>query len=333
MKYERAVEILREHYGLSDCEVSHIEGGVTNTTYLVTSSDGTQYIVQKLNQIFTNETVIDYQKLSKDLIAQGWDLQQLIPTIDGRVCVADQQEIWRLLTYIPADPVSDHTSVDLMHGAGSLLARLHRSLAMSAHVPVYTIPHCHDTPYLLHTLDELSEQLVGESHELAEQVLSAYRTLDPLPSAPKQLIHGDPRTTNILFRNGKPYTYIDFDMVMIGTVWVDIGDLLRAACGDTTQTHAQYNSEYIDAIIDGYATAAGLTGSPDLFHSIAMNAMRTIALELAARFLIDIVYDDHFGWDGSLFVSRSEHNLARAQAQCQIYVHSMLHEDLTPVLP
>jgi hypothetical protein len=55
------------------------------------------------------------------------------------------------------------------------------------------------------------------------------------------------------------------------------------------------------------------------FHDLAMNAMRTICLELAARFLIDIVHDDHFGWDSTLYTSRADHNFARAKAQYDIY--------------
>jgi Ser/Thr protein kinase RdoA (MazF antagonist) len=307
-------------YGLSDCEIVQIEGGVTNVTYLITASDDMRYIAQKLNPIFTQETVTDYVNVSQELIGMGWELQKIVPTLTGQTCVVDQHELWRLLTYIPADPVSKHRSVDSMHNAGSLLAQLHSSLALCKYVPKYKIPHCHDTAYFMRSLEEIANQLTGDHRVLASNVLDAYRTLTPLPKTPTQLIHGDPRTTNILYRNGVPHTYIDFDMVMISTTWIDLGDLLRAVSGDDTQSTALFNRAYVDAVMAGYAEVLELSELPSHFQKIAMNAMRTICLELASRFLIDIVHDDHFGWDKSLYANRGDHNFARAKAQYEIYV-------------
>jgi Ser/Thr protein kinase RdoA (MazF antagonist) len=306
-------------YGLSDCKIQQIEGGVTNVTYLVTASDGRQYIAQRLNPIFTAQTVNDYVNVSRELMGMGWDLQQIVPTLTEQTCVVNQNELWRLATYIPSDPTPKHRSVDTLYDVGSLLAKLHKSLALCSYIPKYTIPHCHDTDYFIHTLEGVVEQLSGEHQGLARKVLDAYPTLDPRPNTSTQLIHGDPRTTNILYRNSIPYTYIDFDMLMVSTIWVDLGDLLRAVSGDDTQSIAQFDPTYVNAVIAGYAESLGPSELPNDFHRFSMNAMRTICLELASRFLIDIVHDDHFGWDNSLYVNRGEHNFARAKAQYEIY--------------
>lgn len=51
--------------------------------------------------------------------------------------------------------------------------------------------------------------------------------------------------------------------------------------------------------------------------------MRAVALELAARFMIDVVEGTYFGWDNTRYKSRRENNLVRAEAQWKVYSDSM----------
>jgi hypothetical protein len=49
-----------------------------------------------------------------------------------------------------------------------------------------------------------------------------------------------------------------------------------------------------------------------------LRATQQIAWELSARFLIDLVRDDYFGFDAKKYASRRDHNMARAIAQLRL---------------
>jgi hypothetical protein len=46
-----------------------------------------------------------------------------------------------------------------------------------------------------------------------------------------------------------------------------------------------------------------------------LRATKQITLELAARFLIDVVHDAYFGFDTARYPHRRAHNVARARGQ------------------
>jgi hypothetical protein len=49
-----------------------------------------------------------------------------------------------------------------------------------------------------------------------------------------------------------------------------------------------------------------------------LRATQQIGWELAARFLIDVVRNDYFGFDARRYASRRDHNMARAIAQFRL---------------
>src|SRR6185295_10097166 len=75
--------------------------------------------------------------------------------------------------------------------------------------------------------------------------------------APRRVAHFDAKLDNILFAAGDPVALVDFDTIMPGAWFWDVGDLLRsgastAAEDDPDPERAVVVPERYRAIIDGY---------------------------------------------------------------------------------
>lgn len=322
--HSEARVILEKHYGKKPAKLEILKGGLTNTTYEVIDSSGERFILQQMHPIFDGRTVVDGSNVARYLETLGWEMQRLTPTTNSLPYVLQNSaEVWRLLTYIHADSM-DTTVIgtSTLQSVGSLLARLHGDLGEYKYNPLASIPHFHDASYYARRLSEAIPNLPEQPlRRLAGEIIRAFETLPEFHER-RQLIHGDPRTNNILFRESEPFTYIDFDTLMEGTIWMDIGDLLRALSCDGTQTEAHPSRDDIVAVAEGYYAESRSKLSMPSFLRRSIIAMQTMSLELAMRFLIDVVDDCYFGWDSDSYASRRDNNVARAQAQWTIYTIS-----------
>ncbi len=319
-------EIYAEYFGNALTAVHSVPGGITNKTYLIQTNKNQQYILQQLHPIFTSSAIEDFRKVSQHLKSNNWEIQEIVTSKHGKYALYDtRSNLWRLTTHIAADnPNTIEIENQQLVAVGQLLATLHNVLKRLHYQPQFRIPHFHEANYYAKRLSEVVSHLPNSTIQtLAVNVLLAYSSLPKMPIAERQLIHGDPSTNNILYRNGMPFTYIDFDTLMIGTIWIDIGDLLRSLSGDISQTIPQFSYGRIQLIINGYYEKAAPKIPIETFFDHSLLAMRHITLELTMRFLIDIVDDAYFSWDGTQFASRSDNNLARAHAQWEIYHQSL----------
>lgn len=229
--------------------------------------------------------------------------------------------IWRLTKYIDNDtrsrPINDTS--ESFRELGTILAKLHESLANIDYQPTFHLPHFHDTPYHINELRHKHAKLRGEAAALADAVLRSYDTIQPMPISPQQLIHGDPRTNNILFLNDRPFTFIDWDTVMVGSVWADVGDMLRSLVENHLLRDDSGDIQpKIRAFGDAYQNTSHLSTDHTQFFQNTINAARHISLELISRYLYDIIDDTYWSWDTGRFSSRAESNLSRASTQWKI---------------
>lgn len=315
-------EVIAAYFGKVPLESRPFGSGIVNKTYLLTTTDGQKNILQCLSPIFNEAMVQDFNEVTKQLQAAGWEVPSIVPTLDGKLYLKDTAgKLWRRLTFIESEPLTTPVLVDtVLFEIGSLLARLHQTLAAISCKPAFQIPHFHDTAYYSRRLAQLQISMPSpETKKLAGTFLAAYKSLPSLPATPVQLIHGDPQRSNILFRDSKPFTYIDFDTVMNSTIWLDIGDLLRSLVEDSLKAEMEFPKAKLQPVIDGYRQLSQPITDATRFLESSIIALRMIALELAMRFMIDIVEDNYFAWDSSQYPSRQAHNLVRARLQWSIY--------------
>lgn len=302
--------------------IQRVGGGMVNATLKVEVKDQKQ-ILQKLSPIFGPKLLDDYQVVAEHLKSDGWEMAGLIKTADGSLYQTDADgSIWRAFEYIESDHSDQVEGGESFKNYGEILGRLHRSLAKLDYEPRHKLPHFHDTEFYADELFKAIPKLSQSGMELAYDLLRVYHTeLGSLPRASHQLIHGDPRTNNMLYRDGKPFTFIDWDTLMKGTIWVDIGDMLRSIGEDALKNGKPVPLEDMNQLIEGYRQTYCPDEDPVKFRKTALLAGQTIALELAMRFVAD--YQDgakgYFDWDADTYKSRHEHNMVRAKAQYTIF--------------
>lgn len=310
-----------EAYGVHPNRIAKLGSGLVNLTFAAEASAG-NIALQQLAPDTPPEAIDDFIVYTEHLHTNGWLVPQLQPTADGQNYYRDQSgRLWRGMDLIPCDDdmPNNTASPHVLNTAGALLAHWHQSMSSLDYQPKYQVPHMHDTGYHLQKLEGYLDQLPDRSQKLAEKALGVYAKLDLLPESPSQLIHGDPKLANMLFSGGRPFTLIDFDTVMRGSSWLDIGDMLRSVLKENLRTDTRPASEVVKTVASSYRNTVGATNSLYEFIHTASQATKQITLELTARYLNDIVEQNYFTWDKHKFDSRASNHLARALDQWKVF--------------
>ncbi len=308
-------------YDLSPERTRKLGGGLVNLTFTA-QTPSSQIVLQKLTPDTTADAMEDFAIYTKHLDDSGWEVPRIYPTADGDPYVFDNKSnLWRGMEYLEADEAAPASPrIKTLGQMGTLLARWHDTMENLDYNPQHQLPHFHNTDYCMTKLENLSDMLPGYDYQsLAEQTLEAYESIESLPQTRKQLVHGDPKLANMLFRNGQPFTLIDFDTVMHGSVWIDLGDMLRSVLKSNLSTGAYSAHAIIETISNNYLQRSKTGINSDEFTHNTNLATQHISLELLARYLSDIVEADYFTWDDERFSSRAENHLFNANLQWKVF--------------
>ena len=125
----------------------------------------------------------------------------------------------------------------------------------------------------------------------------------------------NPKVSNILFSAelNSAVCFIDLDTVGLVPHALELGDAMRSWCNPFPEDSSSslFNLELYKAALDGY----NLVGSGIGLDESILPATLQIYVELASRFLSDVIHESYFGWDDTSYESAASHNLARARAQ------------------
>lgn len=328
MPYPVPVEVLY-NFDLDPEYISRLGGGLINSTFLAESGT-TKSIVQKLGAAITVQATADADIYTKHLDAMGWEAPLVRKTIDGQLHHQDKNgNIWRNLKHINSDQVPVRLTPQTWYETGALLGRWHRDMKQLAYQPEFSIPHFHDTEYHADKLERNIGLFPTESsRKLATHISEIYNELGTSPDNPTQLLHGDPKIDNMIFRNGKPFTFIDLDTVMHGPIWLDMGDMIRSAISNCFKHDTTVNTAgIIQNICRGYFGSGGLDMDLDDLEQVARKSARQIALELAMRYMNDIIDDSYFEWDRSSYATRHDSHVKKANMQLFIHNNIMFSKE------
>ncbi len=303
--------------------VQRLTGGLINDTYAL----GRHFVLQRLHRIFAPEVNLDIAALVPHLAAAGVPVPTLLPARGGRPWVqvdgvqSPHHGAWRILSRLPGQTRHrlDHPGQAV--AAGAMVGRFHAALRGIDHVFAFTRPGAHDTPAhmakLARAVDEhRAHRLWSEVAPLAADLQARWADFGPVPSLPARIIHGDLKVSNLLWDGDAVCGVIDLDTMAWSSLDIELGDALRSWCNVTAEDapSPQFDAAVFTAAVRGYLGVAGPWITDAERHAIARGTLR-ICLELSARFLADALLENYFGWDGSRFASRGDHNLVRGRNQ------------------
>ncbi|HVA11544.1 MAG TPA: phosphotransferase [Candidatus Dormibacteraeota bacterium] len=315
-------EILAAYYpdGINHQET--IPGGEINTTLLITKKGGGKTILQRLSKIYDASMGEDYEALAAYLKDKGWEIASALKSNSGATYTSDKSgRLWRSFSYIESVAGSKFEGdLEASEKLGGLLGKLHIALAAFDYQPKFRVPHFQDTDYYVSKLKTMRAKIPDPaSWELATEMMALSNEIGVV-NRPEQLIHGDTRIGNTLFRQGKPFTFIDWDGLKTANPLIDVGDMLQSTVGEViTKGKKSCSLAQLYPILEAYYREAGLTSDKQAFMAEALTAAQVIALNLGIRHLIDSVEDCYFLWDTTLFESRLAFNLFGARRQWQVH--------------
>lgn len=314
---ERDVEPIVHAFALPPVQAIRVIGsGLLHATYQVVTAEGS-WVLQKLHRAIPTAAVEDMRIVTTHLAAYGLQVPLLTPTRDGHMVAHDAAgQRWRLYPWIPGQVFDALPHTAMAREAGRLVGVLHHALADLDYRPQGSIPHFHDTAFVLSELQQARAQLPVAMARMADAICATLPALI-LTDAPWQLVHGDLKISNLIFdTTGQAIGLIDFDTLLLQARAIDLGDAFRSWCNRTAEDdpHATFDVAFFAAATAGYAEGYA-TPETAAAQQQYLRATKQITLELAARFLIDVVRDTYFGFDATRYPDRRAHNMARALGQ------------------
>ncbi len=308
-----------------------LTGGLLHQSFHVRAG-AVEYVLQRVSEVFAPEIHQNIKAVSEHLVAHGLRAARLLTTKQGELSAfLGELGRWRLMEHLGGVTFEQLASVSQARSAGELVGRFHAALAdFDSPLSPMGIPYRNTSHYLSALRAALashsSHRLHAEMERLAHRVLGAFETLGPAPAVRERVIHGDLKLSNLLFESeagagrDRAYALVDFDTLMRGALWMELGDAWRSWCNAAGEDSAspRFDLEVFAASCEGFAAGYGSPLEPAERQSLEA-APERITLELCARFVTDALEESYFGWDAERFPARGEHNAARAEGQWQLY--------------
>ena len=317
-----------EQYQIGEIkDVSVISAGLVHQTFAVESDTG-KYIIQRLHEVLAAPEIgEDFLAITKFLNEQGFKSAECVRTKEGKVLASDSEHVWRMQTFIEGETHEKISDPEMLREAGRIFGDFHRVISR-LETPLKTsfvLPQKLSIVYekfLAALPKDFSE--VSDEVEFIKSELPKYQLPDDLP---QHIVHGDVKTSNILFQGKEAVTIIDLDTCNMQSVLPDLGDAFRSWCGnEEDDPNNAFSLEKFQAGWEGYKQGAGdLLAQREI--ELVPQAIGAITISLACRFLTDYFNDSYFGWDESRYESRKAHNLARCRGQLAEFRGLVEHKD------
>lgn len=331
--YKEALEAFANPFqGFS---VEQVTNGLINQSYKITDRNtGNSFLLQQINEhVFEEPEKIqqNYEFLWKYINVKKISLRIPEPKffINKRTWYVDQNKrYWRIFEFL--ENTKTLTVAENIKEAGAVAETFANFTACFSDFNIeklqITIPDFHNVSLrfkqLKQALKTASAERLAKSKVLFEKLLQReryarlYEEFTVSAEFRKRIIHHDAKISNVLFdkRSGKVVCPVDFDTVMPGYFFSDLGDMIRTMTCKEDETSTNFDKilirkEFYDVIVSAYSGILKdqLTASENKYiHTAGLLMIYMQAL----RFLTDYLQNDRY-----YQVSYREHNHDRALNQ------------------
>lgn len=310
--------------------------GHINSTYMVKTDAGHQYILQRINKyVFTDpkavmENVGAVVSYLRERVEDPNEVLNFLCTDDNTYYYIDEAgEFWRCYEFANGicleAPESEQDFYESAIAFGRFQELLRDFPAETLHE---TIPMFHNTVNRYKIFKEaLQADKAGRAASVKEEIdfimqreAEAGMLVQLLDSGelPLRVTHNDTKLNNVLLNaeTRKAMCVLDLDTVMPGSSLYDYGDSIRFGAATAAEDEPDTDKMELDLNLFRVYTKGYLTACPSLTEKeteLLPLGAKIITLELAARFLTDYL-------DGDLYFKTEypEHNLVRTRSQLKL---------------
>ena len=306
---------------------SRVSTGLINETFVVETNQG-KYILQAINQhVFPDPNIglANIKLISAALIEKNFKYH--FPAPIQFKYVHHFNKIWRILPFIENTRSYDQIiDVRMVSEASWCMGEFYQLLeGFPAEKLSQTIPNFHNGAHYLNKLVIGRDKATKQRKEAAEIVLNKVDEVSHLlievdqlvDESPTRVVHFDTKINNFLFDDKmKVKALIDLDTLMPGSVFSDIGDMIRTYSNvhgeeSTSFDQIQANEKIIAEIIQCFCQKVSLS---QIENKNLRFAGKAITLMQSVRFLTDFLMGDIYYKTNS-----PTHNLFRAKNQLALF--------------
>ncbi len=317
--------------------------GHINHTYLLTTTCGHRYILQRISPAFDVKKLMANIKAVTDFTAAHAEdprgAMRLIAPLGGGAYYEDASGCYRMYDFVE-DSIclqAAECPEDFYESAKAFGAFQKMLADFPAETLSEPIPNFHNTPDRYRIFREVwQKDPCGRAAALREEIdfalaheavggqLQALREAGELPL---RVTHNDTKLNNVMLdaTTRKALCVVDLDTVMPGLSLYDFGDSIRFGAATAAEDERDLSKMDIDLELFRIYTRGFLEACPGLtareIELLPLGAL-TMTLECGIRFLTDHLDGDHY-----FAIHRPDHNLDRARTQFKLVQAMEAHWD------
>ncbi|MEO7983728.1 MAG: phosphotransferase [Bacteroidota bacterium] len=321
-------------HAAGEIQVETVGGGLINHSYKISSGFKSGFLLQQINKnVFTDPRDVqeNYIRIWQYAEFEFTGLRLPSPKYCGKMTTLfmdRNQNFWRAFEFIEnarTIPVAE-IPAQATATAGAFAKFTLTFSEFNVQLLKNIIPGFHDLSLRYRQFEEAMEGEYYERMAMAlplinelkqkEKYIHFYESITGSGEFPQRVMHHDAKIANILFnrKTGKVICPVDFDTVMPGYFFSDLGDMIRSMVSPEEEDSTRYDKivvrkEFYDAVLEGYLAVMEeeLTSSEKKYIHYAGLLMTYMQ---ALRFLTDYLNGDVY-----YRTSRPEQNLDRAKNQ------------------
>jgi thiamine kinase-like enzyme len=321
-------------HSAGEITVEVVGGGLINHSYKINCQLKADFLLQQINKkVFANPEDVqeNYIRISNYAEFEFTGLRLPSPKYCGKMTtlfVDRNENYWRAFEFI-----ENAKMLPVAQKPEQAKATARAFAKFTAAFDEFNVSNLKEVIPGFHNLSlrhsQFQEAMKGESYERMAKALPIiqelkkrekykhfYEIITASNEFPERVMHHDAKIANVLFSNktGKVICPVDFDTVMPGYFFSDLGDMIRSMVCDEDENSTNFENinirkEFYDAIITGYLDIMGsqLTQSENKY--IHYSGLLMIYMQ-ALRFLTDYLNGDVY-----YRVNYPENNFDRATNQ------------------